>query len=193
MTTLERNPVLDPRPSYSWMPLLNDERPILLLDIDGVTSPFSPSFEHEAYRLPAVPGLRKRKAYAHRDARLWFEILSEEYEIVWCTAWQHLAPACHGSALGVGSHRYVPLGAELRDGWFAVPGPIDAHNWKFHAVEAWIDNNAPGRRVAWIDDGINLSDALAWKDRDDRMVVPTDADEGMHMKHIHRLIGWARR
>ena len=154
------------------------ERPILLVDVDGVISLFGPGAEPGGC-VPAlvegIPHLLSRRAGAVL-ARL-----AGTFECVWCTGWEDRA----------GTHLPHLLG--LPRGWehlvFTDPPEDEAH-WKLRAIDAFAGADRP---VAWVDDA-----------HDDRcrvwaaarpgptLLVATDPPVGLTETHADALERWAR-
>src|SRR5437588_8028320 len=124
------------------------DRPLLLVDVDGVISLFGwDTARPPAGRFQLVDGiahLLSASAGAHLVR------LSREFELAWCTGWEEKANEYLPSALGLpGPLPSVSFGA-------AIPCP-GAH-WKLHAVADFAGSDRP---VAWIDDGHN-DDCRTW-------------------------------
>ena len=154
-------------------------KPILLLDIDGVLNvyddvPMGLRMEREFYvdlfyiRIPV--GTAKRLAR-----------LAEEFDIVWCTAWEDkarvLAP-------------FVGLPEDLPFVRFTRASLLD-ETWKIRDVRAWADQNAQGRGVAWVDDDLH-GDAQAWAvTRGDTIGVRTKNGTGLTEDVVACLMAFA--
>ena len=155
------------------------ERPVLFVDVDGVISLFGFSLSRDrapgpfywidgvAHCIPPAAGERLTR-------------LSEHFELVWATGWEHRA------------NEHLPLILDLPElpcldfGGRAVWG---SSHWKLEAMSAY----AGHRPVAWIDD--NLSDDLcrAWAENRaaPTLLVETRASVGITDEHVHELLAWA--
>src|SRR2546430_17363098 len=115
------------------------DHPLLLIDVDGVISlfGFDPAEPPEG-RFEIVDGIAH---YLSARAGEHLRVLSEQFELAWCTGWEEKA------------NEYLPLALGL-------PGPLPhvifeslarpgAH-WKLAAIDA---HAGPERPPAWIDDG----------------------------------------
>ena len=160
------------------MPAAEPQRPLLLVDVDGVLSLFGPGVDR-AQTTPAlvegIPHLLSRRG-ANLLARL-----AASYECVWCTGWEDRADG------------HLPYLLGLPRGWphlaFAGRPPLDAH-WKLAAIDAHI---GPDRRAAWIDDAHDER-CRAWaRERPGpTLLVTTDPATGLTEAHAERLEAWAQ-
>lgn len=144
------------------------DRPVVLLDVDGVLNHWSMHGYHEP------PG-------EFREAKLlgyWVTVpeetisivleLAQVAEVIWCTAWRDYANSDLGPWLGLPEFE-VLVDAEGARG----------ADWKVQVVtdrlEQWL---AEGRRVYWIEDfeGSHLS--RAWCELADRVVCIDTSQEG---------------
>jgi hypothetical protein len=154
--------------------------PILFVDVDGVISlfGFSPSAS-------AAPGpLHWIDGVAHcipAEAGERLVRLSERFELVWATGWEHRA------------NDHLPL--LLRLPFRSLPcltfdgrAVFGSSYWKLDAITAY----AGERPAAWIDD--NLGDACqlwAANRAAPTLLVPTDAPVGLTDLHVEQLLAWA--
>lgn len=156
------------------------EKPLLFVDVDGVISLFgfdprvdaSPGPFHwidgVAHCIP--PGAGKRLVR-----------LSEGFELVWATGWEHRANDHLPFILKL-PFRELPC---LTFGGRAVFGSSD---WKLDAMEAY----AGDRPAAWIDDNIDEA-AHEWaREREaPTLLVRTAPAIGMTDADVDLLLGWA--
>jgi hypothetical protein len=156
------------------------ERPLLLIDVDGVISLFGfdparpPAGRYEmvdgiAHLLSATAGEHLRE-------------LSGQFELVWCTGWEEKA------------NEYLLLALEL-------PGPLphvtfdpcdrpaSAH-WKVVGIDTNVDSSRP---LAWVDDAHD-DRCVAWaRDRSaPTLLVTTDPAVGLTPVDVRRLQDWAK-
>ena len=113
------------------------DRPLLLVDVDGVISLFGRDVDIG----DCVPALVEGIPHVlSRGAAAALTRLVPHFECVWCTGWEDRA----------GSH--LPHLLDLPGGWrhiaFSDP-PEDAAHWKLRAIDAFA---GPDRALAWIDD-----------------------------------------
>lgn len=152
-------------------------RPLLLVDIDGVISLFSPLGSERPqgsfHWIDGMPHILSATAAQHLLA------LAECYELVWASGWEERANEHLPHLLG------LPRLAHLR--FERAVGRANAH-WKLDAIDA----HAGGRALAWIDDAFN--DAChEWASRRTAptLLVQTDAASGL-TEHEHELLRrWA--
>jgi hypothetical protein len=157
------------------------EKPLLLVDVDGVISlfGFDPARVPEGrfLNVDGIVHLLSATAGAH------LRRLANAFELAWCTGWEEKA------------NEYLPWALEL-------PGPLpclrfdgvaksaDAH-WKLAAIDAFA---GPDRPVAWIDDAHDHScHAWALRRRAPTLLVATDPAVGLTAEHVSTLLGWAAR
>lgn len=155
------------------------EKPLLLIDVDGVISlfGFDPA-RPPAGRYLMVDGIvHLLSAAAGRHLRT----LAAEFELAWCTGWEEKA------------NDYLPRALDL-------PGPLPclsfgtalkertAH-WKLAAIDEFAGARRP---VAWIDDALDEScNTWALGRRAATLLVGTDPAVGITAEHVARLLSWA--
>ena len=153
------------------------ERPLLLVDVDGVLSLFGPHVDR-AQTTPAliegIPHLLSRRA-AVLLARL-----AASFECVWCTGWEDRADG------------HLPHLLGLPAGWphITFPDrPQDAAHWKLAAIDA---HAGPDRRVAWVDDAHDERCRTWAAERPGpTLLVTTDPSTGLTEAHADQLEAWA--
>ena len=153
------------------------ERPLLLVDVDGVLSLFGPGVDR-AQVTPAlvegIPHLLSRRA-ATLLARL-----AATYECVWCTGWEDRADG------------HLPHLLGLPAGWPHLVfdrRPQDAAHWKLAAIDALAGRT---RRAAWIDDAHDeRCHAWARGRPGPTLLVSTDPAVGLTEPQADQLEAWA--
>lgn len=158
------------------------EKPILLVDVDGVLNAFGfsrihyPEFEdvwdHGAFRIHVPAGTRDR-----------MQRLAEVYDLVWATAWEDKAAPEWGPRLGV-------MGDSPHIAWRY--GSVMDQTWKLRDVEAWCEANAGDRPVAWIDDDLH-EDASRWAKKHGYHLVRTNPTHGMTDGDFRSLMLYAAK
>src|SRR3954447_1964834 len=149
------------------------ERPLLLVDVDGVLSLFGPGDDCVPALVEGIPHLLSRPAAAIL-ARL-----APPFEGVWCPGWEDRAEA------------HLPHLLGLPGGWthlsFAAP-PEGAH-WKLAAIDEFAGESRP---LAWIDD-THDERCIAWARArgGDTLLVTTDPLVGLTEAAALRLERWA--
>jgi hypothetical protein len=130
---------------HSQPPLeLPDDRPVLLLGIDGVINVFQCSDARETQIAPHLPLVKLLPGLAG-----WLARLDAAYYLAWCSAWAELVNIDAAAAWGLGPRPLVqPLPAEAQ-----------LHDWKTRAVRrvfahwpgalAWVEDAFPPEAHAW--------------------------------------------
>jgi len=153
------------------------DKPVLLVDIDGVISLFGfqpdkrPSGTWHA--VEGVPHLLSATAAEHLHE------LAEWFDPVWCSGWEERASEHLPALLGV---PHLPHLSFDRN-----PGKDRAH-WKLAAIEAYVGD----RPLAWIDDALNLEcERWAAERGAPTLLVHTDPAVGLTDEHVQQLRAWA--
>jgi hypothetical protein len=155
------------------------EKPLLLVDIDGVISLFGFPWDKRPdgswHNVEGMPHFLSSTAATHLHR------LADWFELVWCSGWEEKAGEHLPTLLG------VPVLPHLS--FDRNPGRTNAH-WKLAAIEA----HAGDRPVAWIDDALD-DDCRAWAARRDTkaptLLVETDPCVGLTGEHVEVLRAWA--
>lgn len=165
--------------SKSIAPSSPPERPLLLVDVDGVISlfGFDPTEPPQgtwqmvdgiAHLLSATAGPHLRR-------------LSGEFELAWCTGWEEKAD------------EYLPHALELTERWphvsFAGAAPTVQGHWKLEAIDGFAGAERP---VAWIDDAHD-EHCRAWAENrpGPTLLITTDPARGISDEHVGQLLDWA--
>lgn len=149
------------------------DRPLLLLDVDGVLQPVGrsvpPGFER-VERDDSVVVLNP----AHGA---WLRPLVERFEVVWASTWAGTANDLIGSRLGLPPFAHLELGRLGRDG-----------TRKLRAVRDFVGD----RPLAWVDDEL-FDDADAWAvDRGvPTLLIRTRAHVGLTADDVDALVAFA--
>lgn len=154
-----------------------DERPLLLVDIDGVISLFSfePGERPEGsfHSIDGIPHFLSSGAAEHLLA------LAPNFELVWASGWEEKANEYLPHLLGLPELPYLSFERSV--------GRTNAH-WKLDAIGA----HAQDRALAWIDDAFN--DAChAWADTRaaPTLLVQTMPANGLTGREAQLLERWA--
>jgi hypothetical protein len=155
-------------------------RPLLLIDVDGVISlfGFDPT-RPPAGRWELVDGIAH---FLSATAGAHLRQLAEDFELAWCTGWEEKANEYLPLALGLpGPLPHVQFERGVR--------PPNAH-WKLTAIERCLD---PSRPLAWIDDAHDERCA-AWEAARaaPTLLVGTEPAIGITDEHVTVLRDWAR-
>ena len=156
-----------------------EEKPLLLVDIDGVISLFG--FDHRQppegsfHSIDGILHFLSAKAAAHLLG-LW-----DVFELVWCSGWEEKANEYLPSILGLpGPLPYLSFDRAV--------GRSNAH-WKLDAIDSYARN----RPLAWIDDAFN--DAChdwAQARRSPTLLVETEPASGLTERQLKLLSRWSR-
>jgi HAD domain in Swiss Army Knife RNA repair proteins len=162
------------------------EKPLLMVDIDGVISLFGFAgrgawTERAAtpagsfHTIDGIPHFLSPVAAAHLRS------LAEDFELVWASGWEEKA------------EEYLPHLLDLPAGlpflrFERSPGRGNAH-WKLAAIE----RHAGARALAWIDDAFNdACHAWARARPEPTLLVQTAPERGLTAVEAQRLTDWAR-
>lgn len=154
-------------------------RPLLLIDVDGVISLFG--FDHAeppSGRFQLVDGIAH---FLSGTAGEHLRRLSAEFELAWCTGWEEKANEHLPLALGLaGPLPHVVFEPDLR--------PAHAH-WKLHGIDRHVDASRP---LAWIDDAHDEG-CVSWAAARaaPTLLVTTDPALGLTEPEVDRLLAWA--
>lgn len=156
------------------------DKPLLLIDVDGVISLFGfdparpPAGRFElvdgiAHLLSATAGEHLRRLLAG-------------FELAWCTGWEEKANEYLPSALGLPG----PLACLAFDG--SAP-TVPAH-WKLGAIEAYAGATRP---LAWVDDAHDEA-CRAWaaERQGPTLLITTEPSVGLTEREVEELLAWGR-
>jgi hypothetical protein len=154
-------------------------RPLLFLDVEGVIllPPFARGLPPGRVRT-AASGLR----YVPDRVGGLVRELSQRFDIVWTSGWEHHA---NDELLGIlGLPEELPT---LTFGRKARPG---SSKWKIKPVAA----HAGHRPTAWLDDHfVGRHERWAAHRADPTLLVRVDSNVGLEPRHVERLLRWADR
>lgn len=159
---------------------MDTQRPLLLIDVDGVISlfGFDPG-NPPAGQFIVVDGMAH---FLSATAGQHLRQLDGEFELAWCTGWDERANEYLPFALGLpGELPLVPFDECDR--------PPSAH-WKVAAIDAWV---GPSRPLAWVDDAHDhRCHAWAQARSAPTLLVGTEPALGLTAEHVEQLLEWAR-
>ena len=150
------------------------DRPVLLLDVDGVVCPLGPGPGCAMTSIDAGGCSVRVRA----DLPELLAALGQRCELVWCTAWGDAANAVLAPALGL-----APLSVVAFDASVAGGG-----TWKLPHVERFVGD----RPFAWVDDELGV-DAHWWAEHRPHQSLLLDVDPtvGLIDRDIDTLLAWA--
>jgi hypothetical protein len=154
-------------------------RPLLLIDVDGVISlfGFDPARPPDG-KFQIVDGIAH---FLSASASRHLLELSQAFEPAWCTGWEEKANEYLPFILGLPE-------AELPCLVFQGRAVFGSAHWKLDAI----DEYAGDRPAAWIDD--NLDDACRlWAAHREAptLLIETRSATGMTSEHVDELLAWA--
>ncbi len=155
------------------------ERPLLLIDVDGVISlfGFDPA-QPPPGRFEMVDGIAHLLS-AEAGAHLTW--LQDVFEPVWCTGWEEKANEYLPFALG--------LAAPFPYLSFAGATPKTAGHWKIAAIDGYAGRRRP---LAWVDDAHDDRCREWAADRPGpTLLISTDPATGLTAAHVQELLAWA--
>jgi hypothetical protein len=159
----------------------NWDKPLLLVDIDGVISIYGfETSERPPGSFLVADGIPH---YISANASVALQELAENFELVWCTGWEEKANEYLPHALG--------LPAALPYLTFAVatqPGVNTAGHWKLGAIDEFAGNS---RALAWIDDDHRDCETWAAGRSAPTLLVTTEPSVGVTEEHVEQLQAWA--
>jgi hypothetical protein len=153
------------------------EKPLLLMDIDGVLSLFGFASDRRPagtwLNVDGIVHLISATAAEH------LQRLGAAYEIVWCSGWEEKA---NEHLVGV-----LTLAGPLP--FLTFPPADGGRHWKLASIEA----HAAQRPLAWVDDAHD-DGCHAWAaDRAaPTLLIATDPAIGLTDAHVEELERWAR-
>ncbi len=175
------NQPTDPSPGQSPPDVKADahdrEKPLLLVDIDGVISLFG--FPIDApprgafHSIDGIPHFLSAAAGEH------LLTLSLSFELIWASGWEEKANEYLPHLLGLPALPYLSFERS--------PGKTNAH-WKLDAIEA----HAGERALAWVDDAFNEA-CHEWSASRaaPTLLVSTAPEYGLTETESRKLLAWA--
>jgi hypothetical protein len=157
----------------------NRDKPLLLVDIDGVISLFGFPWDKRPdgtwHNVEGMPHFLSATAPAHLHR------LAEWFDLVWCSGWEERADEHLPALLGVPSLPHLSFDRN--------PGKANAH-WKLAAIDAHVGD----RPLAWVDDALDerCEEWAAGRGvRAPTLLVRTDPAVGLTEEHVGVLRTWA--
>jgi HAD domain in Swiss Army Knife RNA repair proteins len=159
--------------------LASREKPLLLVDIDGVISLFGfPADARPHGRFHSIDGIPH---FLSASAAEHLLVLSSIFELVWASGWEEKA------------NEYLPrlLGLPASPPFLRFersPGKANAH-WKLQSIDAYCGL----RPLAWIDDAFNPACHLWARARSaPTLLVSTAPESGLTSREAQLLMDWAQ-
>jgi hypothetical protein len=157
------------------------EKPLLLVDIDGVLSLFGwPQGKRPDGLWTQIEG---SPHLLSPTAATYLLDLMSVFEPVWCTGWEERANENLPQLLGLGPWPVLHFDRHVRT------GSSLAGHWKLGAIDAFC---GPDRPVAWVDDVLDEPcERWAAARPGPTLLVPTDPWEGLAARHAAALRAFA--
>jgi hypothetical protein len=155
------------------------DRPLLLIDIDGVISLFGfDAAQPPPGRFLLIDGIPH---FLSAGAAELLGGLQDDFELVWCSGWEEKADEYLPLALG--------LPAGLPHLTFAGRPGRGARHWKLESIDRYA---GPSRPLAWIDDDFDDSCHEWARGRTaPTELVTTNPAVGLTAAHIAHVRSWA--
>jgi hypothetical protein len=162
-------------------PAALNEKPLLMVDIDGVISLFG--FDHRQPPPGAFHSIDGIPHYLSANAAEHLLALDGLFDLVWCSGWEEKANEYLPRLLGLPEplpylsfHRGSGAGQSMK-----------AH-WKLDAIDAF----ARRRPLAWIDDAFNEAcEEWATRRTSPTLLLRTEPQLGLTAVELERLLRWS--
>ena len=166
---------------------MRNNRPLLLIDVDGVLNPFdmdhdlAPELGFELYRITVHDG-RCFSVLLNPIHGAWLNELAADFDLVWATTWGHEANELIGPKIGLPA---LPVIEPVRRGLYRIE--------KFDPARKFVR----GRPFAWIDDNFEYG-VHDWAARRNRagwpaLLVRPNPEVGLTEAHIQTLREFAEQ
>lgn len=162
---------------------MTNDKPLLLLDIDGVLNSFGDD-DGSPHHFPAR--LAHYSLRLDRRHPIWLKDLEQHYEIIWATMWQEDAAVKFAPLLGYGAHLpYIDFDIHLPRLTGGVGG------YKLPGVKATVKD----RPCLWIDDDGYTNSIQSWAKKRNRIIptkiVSPDPKHGMTKIEYRQMLSFA--
>lgn len=176
-------------------------KPLLLLDVDGVLNPEPGSngrrpdgYETHRFNPMTSDGVTDWVTRFRKPLRVWlnpqhgWELikLTEFYELVWCTTWEHEANEWISPHLGLPELPFIPFVSML-----PPKPPAPGLHWKTSVVIEY----ANGRPFVWVDDEIGQRDHwyIGQHHPGKYSLMKIESRIGLVQENFDELKGWQQK
>jgi hypothetical protein len=149
-------------------------RPLLLVDVDGVLNPYAAPEPPPGYEIHDFFGdVVNDRVLLAREHGAWLTSLADVYELVWATGWEHHANQLICPVLGLPE---LPV--------------IEFPSIPFVKLPS-VTKAVGDRALAWIDD-MHAPDHFAWAEKREAptLLLHIDPGHGLQRDHVDRLRDW---
>lgn len=162
------------------------EKPFLLLDVDGPLNPWAASNRGlpKNFRQWRIDGYKVRLARWHGER---LRSLTDVFDLVWCTTWEHQANTDIGPRIGLDKLPVIEFGKFL-----PKEPPVPGLHWKTAVITAY--SIAHQRPFAWVDDEVDpVKDGMYFMQWGGHpfLTMKIDPSTGLEEKHFVELREWA--
>jgi Swiss Army Knife RNA repair-like protein len=145
---------------------MDEGKPLLLLDVDGVLIPYAATKQPAGFELHE---LLNEQVWLAPHHGAWLRPLCDLFQLVWATGWEHDANRLIGAILGLpalpviefprnADGRFTKLPTIIR---FATGRPlIWIDDELTHAAHAWAAGRTPPARLIDVDPTIGLTEEI---------------------------------
>ena len=163
----------------------SEDKPFLLIDVDGVVNVTNRSQNTKTYKIFKAAGYPIRIRHEMPD---WLFRLSGHFHLVWCTMWDDLANTELSPELDLPSLPYIPC-------WESQETVVEWNGHALHTKIPLIADHMKERPFAFVDDWLRSGDMM-WAAGRNKAVAPTkflpiDPRMGLLEHHVNKLVGWA--
>jgi hypothetical protein len=170
-------------------------KPLLLIDVDGPLNPYARSNNQlrkttssksdtppeGQFRLHKLLGY---KVWLNRWHGEQLRALADQFELTWCTTWEHEANRLIGPRIGLPDLPIIEF-----DKTCHLPTRVDGTYFKTHDVVKYV----AGRPFAWVDDEISEHDEAYVLEHHNApaLLMHVNPQQGLEPSHFSLLASWA--
>jgi hypothetical protein len=162
---------------------MGPQKPLILVDVDGVLNPARPNALGYRRHWVFPVGVAHRLLLNPSHGQVLTELAGATgADLVWASYWRHRANTWIAPRVGLPSLRFVPIPARWRSRIRSSPGC-----WKAYHVAAWIGQTP----FVWLEDDPNVADCLAGQPGlGPHLVIKVDPAIGLTHYHVEQAQAW---